>query len=225
MNFIKRKTAECASILYRFFIWPFVRCFIEIKTKSIMKPGSYIKGTRLSGRNLIGKDAFMKNCAMGYGSYVQSGCDLTDTDIGSYTSLGSNVKTIIGSHPTEKLVALHPAFNVTNAVGGFTYVKKDRFRDMPEHRTKIGSDVWLGDDVRIMGGVKIGDGAVVGTGALVIKDVPPFSVNVGVPAKTIKYRFSGSQIERLLSRKWWEKDEKWIRDNIESFGDIEDFLR
>ena len=70
----------------------------------------------------------------------------------------------------------------------------------------------------------IGDGAVVGTGALVTKDIPPYSINVGVPAKTIRYRLTEEQIKKLLAEKWWEKDEKWLRDNIERFGDIETFL-
>lgn len=96
---------------------------------------------------------------------------------------------------------------------------------MPEKRTRIGSDVWLGNDVRIMGGVTIGDGAVVGTGALVTKDVPPYSINVGIPAITVKYRFSEDQIKELLNSRWWDKDEAWIRSNIERFGDVEDFLK
>ena len=225
MGFIKRKAAEAASILYRFWIWPWVRAYKEIKTHSIMKQRSYIIKTGLQGRNYVGKDAFLKNCTLGYGSYVQNGCDITDADIGRYTSIGSGVKTIIGSHPTEKLVALHPAFNVTTDVAGFTYVRESRFQDMPSGRTQIGSDVWLGNDVRIMGGVKIGDGAVVGTGALVTKDVPPFSVNVGIPAKTIKYRFTEPQIEKLLADKWWERDEEWISSNIDRFSDVEEFLK
>ena len=224
MGLLKRKAAEAASILYRFWIWPWVRISTEIKTKSIMKQRSYMINTRFEGRNLVGKAAFLKNCTMGYGSYVQNGCDLTDTDIGRYTSIGSDVKSVIGSHPTEKLVSLHPAFNVTTDVAGFSYVKESRFRDMPAQRTRIGSDVWLGNDVRIMGGVGLGDGAVVGTGALVTKDIPPYSINVGVPAKTIRYRFTEDQIKKLLAEKWWEKDEKWLRDNIERFGDIETFL-
>ncbi|MBO5552095.1 MAG: CatB-related O-acetyltransferase [Lachnospiraceae bacterium] len=96
---------------------------------------------------------------------------------------------------------------------------------MPSGRTRIGSDVWLGNDVRIMGGVKIGDGAVVGTGALVTKDIPPYSINVGVPAKTIKYRFTEEQIEKLLTSKWWEKDEQWINSNIDRFSDVEVFFK
>ena len=225
MGFIARKLGEGASELYRFWIWPWIRAYKELTTRSIMRQRSYIPGTKLEGRNYIGKNAFIKNCTMGYGSYVQRGCDITDADIGKYTSIGSDVKTVIGSHPVKKHVALHPAFNVVSNALGFTYVDKDRFKDMPSCRTKIGSDVWLGNDVRIMGGVQIGDGAVVGAGALVTKDVPPYSVNAGVPAKTIRYRFSEEQIEKLLADKWWEKDESWIKANADRFSDVEDFLK
>lgn len=190
-----------------------------------MRQRSYIPGTKLEGRNYIGKSAFIKNCTVGFGSYAQSGCDLTDTDIGRYTSIGSDVKTVIGSHPTKKLVSLHPAFSSVSEVPGFTYVSGNRFGSNPAVRTKIGSDVWIGNDVLIMGGVKIGDGAVIGAGAIVTKDVPPYSVNVGVPAKTIKLRFSEEQIEKLLADKWWEKDEAWIRSNIERFSDVEEFIK
>lgn len=225
MGFVKRKLAEGASVLYRFFIWPFIRAGKELSTRSIMRQRSYIPGTRLEGRNLVGKNSVLKNCVMGFGSYVQQGCDITDADIGRYTSIGSDVKTVIGSHPTKKLVALHPAFNVSDEITGFTYVKESRFKDMPEKRTRIGSDVWLGNDVRIMGGVEIGDGAVVGTGALVTKDVPPYSINVGVPARIVKYRFTEDQIEGLLVSKWWDRDEEWIRSNIDRFGGVEEFLK
>ncbi len=224
MGFIGRKAEEAASILYRFWIWPWVRACREISTHSIMKQRSYIPGTSLEGRNFVGKEAVLRNCTLGYGSYVQSRCDLKDTDIGRYTSIGRNVETVIGSHPTRKNVAMHPAFNTPVTDIGFSYAGKKTYEDRPDKRTKIGSDVWIGNDVRIMGGVSIGDGAVVGAGALVTEDLPPYSVNMGVPAKTVRYRFTDEQIEKLLSDRWWEKDEAWIRSNIDSFADIEEFL-
>ena len=225
MGFIKRKLEESGSVLYRFWIWPWIRMYKELASKSIMKQRSYIPGTRLEGRNYVGREAVLRNCRLGYGSYVQNKCDLKDTDIGRYTSIGRNVETIIGSHPTEKLVALHPAFNNPDNTIGFSYTDRQTFKDMPEKRTVIGSDVWLGNDVRIMGGVNIGDGAVIGAGALVTRDVPPYTVNVGIPARAVKYRFSQEQIKKLLDDKWWEKDEGWIRANIDRFADIEEFLK
>lgn len=224
MGFLRRKAAETGSALYRFFIWPCIRTYKELATGSTMKQNSYIIRTTLEGRNYIGKDAFLKNCRLGYASYVQSGCDLTDTDIGRYTSIGSGVKTVIGSHPTEKKTALHPAFSMKDNITGLTYVKEDRYEGAQGVRTEIGPDVWLGNDVRIMGGVKIGPGAVVGAGAIVTKDLPAYSINVGIPAKTIKYRFTEEQIKKLLDVKWWEKDEQWIKAHIDDFEDVEKFL-
>ena len=72
----------------------------------------------------------------------------------------------------------------------------------------------------ILDGAKIGDGAVVGAGAVVKGTLPPYSINVGVPAKTVRYRFSEEEIKKLLELKWWEKDEKWIRSHIEDFSDV-----
>ena len=76
---------------------------------------------------------------------------------------------------------------------------------------EIGNDVWIGDNVFIKSGVKIGDGAVVGAGAVVTKDVPPYAVVVGVPARVIKYRFDEKTIAELLELKWWDLDAQIVK--------------
>ena len=225
MKIIKRKLIESLSMFYRFWVWPWIRAYIEISTKSIMKQGSYIKNTELEGYDFIGKRATLMNCTMGCYSVVQFGGDFTDTDIGRYSQLGPNINIIIGNHPTSKFVSINPAFYNPDAIFGYTFVKERKFVDTPDKRTVIGSDVWIGNNVNILGGVTIGDGAVIGAGALVINDIPPFSVNVGIPAKTIKYRFTEEQIEKLLADKWWEKDEEWIKANIDLFSDIEEYMK
>ena len=190
-----------------------------------MKQGSYIRKTKLQGRDFIGKNASLVNCTMGRYSVVQFGGDFTDTDIGRYSQLGPNISVIIGNHPTEKFVSINPAFYNPDAIFGYTFVKDRKYVDTPQKRTVIGSDVWIGNDVKIMGGVSIGDGAVIGAGAIVIKDIPPYSINVGIPAKTIKYRFTEEQIEKLLVDKWWLKDDAWILEHIDDFSDVEMYLR
>lgn len=72
--------------------------------------------------------------------------------------------------------------------------------------TIIGNDVWIGTNAIILKGVNVGTGAVIGAGTIVTKDVPPYSVVVGVPGKVIKYRFDSSTIDKLLSSKWWERN-------------------
>ena len=77
----------------------------------------------------------------------------------------------------------------------------------------IGNDVWIGFEAIILAGVKIGDGAIIGARALVTKDVPPYSIVGGVPAKEIRKRFSQDTIERLLSLKWWDWSKEKIKRN------------
>ncbi|MEG0277162.1 MAG: CatB-related O-acetyltransferase [Coprobacillus sp.] len=80
----------------------------------------------------------------------------------------------------------------------------------------IGNDVWIGYEAIIMSGVTIGDGAIIGTRAIVTKDVPPYTIVGGIPAKPIRKRFSDKTISTLLELKWWNWSSKKITDNIEA---------
>lgn len=91
-------------------------------------------------------------------------------------------------------------------------------------KTVIGNDVWVGKNASIMAGVKIGDGAVIGAGAVVTKDVPPYAIVGGIPAKVIKYRFNEEQIEELLKIKWWNWSDKQIAERFDDFLDIDEFI-
>ena len=80
--------------------------------------------------------------------------------------------------------------------------------------TVVGNDVWIGRESLIMPGVKIGDGAIIGTRAVVTKDVPPYTIVGGVPAKTIRKRFSDNDIDTLLKMKWWDLPVEQIQSHI-----------
>ena len=82
----------------------------------------------------------------------------------------------------------------------------------------IGNNVWIADNVMILSGVSVGDGAVLGAGSIVTKDVPPYSVAVGSPARVIKKRFSEEIIEQLLEIQWWDWPEDKIRRNQKFFS-------
>ena len=87
----------------------------------------------------------------------------------------------------------------------------------------VGNDVWIGANVIIPGGLRIGTGAIVAAGAVVVKDVPPYAVVGGNPAKIIRYRFSEEQIKSLLESEWWNWPLERIRQRVGDFSDIEKF--
>lgn len=90
----------------------------------------------------------------------------------------------------------------------------------------IGNDVWIGYDAIILSGVTIGDGAIIGARAVVTKDVPPYTIVGGVPAKTIRKRFDEKTIKSLLSLKWWDWPEERIAANIQRIqrGQISEYM-
>ena len=88
----------------------------------------------------------------------------------------------------------------------------------------IGNDVFIGANVTVLDGVKIGDGAVIGAGAVVTKDIPPYGIAVGVPARVVKYRFDDSVVRRLQQKEWWNGSAEDIKRVERYFWDIEQFL-
>lgn len=181
------------------------------------------------GGNRIFYKTTLLNTNLGYGTYIQHDSIIIDAKLGRFCSVGPNVKFIVGQHPTDTFVSTHPAFFSTNPVTGFTYCKEQKFPDYGQpvcqgkYQFCIGNDVWIGDGAVIMAGVTIGDGAVIAAASVVTKDVPPYAIVGGIPAKVIKYRFQEEIIRFLMDVKWWEKDLTWIEEHSDYFDDIKRF--
>jgi virginiamycin A acetyltransferase len=139
-------------------------------------------------------------------------------EVGRGCSLGTNIHIhIYGAHD-YLAVSTSPLMPLVNY--------KDFIPLLPKEDVQIGNDVWIGNDARILSGVKIGDGAVIGAMTVVAKDIPPYAVVVGNPARIIKYRFSESQIKSLLKIRWWDWPHQKINENAKLFfsHDIDKFI-
>lgn len=182
-----------------------------------------VSNCKFNRYNTIYKYARLRDSELGDFSYVARNSQIYNTKIGKYTCIGPNVNTGMGAHPSAEFVSSHPLFYSTlGQSSGLVIVEQNLFEEFP--RTVIGNDVWIGNNVSIKYGIKIGDGAIIGTGAIVTKDVEPYSIVGGVPAKTIKYRFRKEQIAFLKDFKWWDKDLEWIKTNKNLFQNIELFM-
>lgn len=134
-----------------------------------------------------------------------------NVEIGRYSSIAYGVNIGMFEHPVNWLSTSTRQY-MANHVGGSRPVALRRFDANP--RTYIGNDVWIGVGATLIDGVKVGDGAIVAAGAVVTKDVPPYAIVGGVPAKIIKYRFDEATISRLLALQWWKYD-------LADLGDID----
>lgn len=172
--------------------------------------------------------------SLGFGSYIGAHCAVS-AEVGRFTSIASRVTTISGRHPyTYPYVSTSPSFislNPHHLQNGSTFATRqmyDESNSIDKKRglaVRIGSDCWIGEGASIVGGVNIGDGAVVLAHAVVTKDVPPYAIVGGVPARVLKFRYDDDTIKFLMDLKWWNKGSEWLKQNWELFSDIEALKR
>jgi len=129
--------------------------------------------------------------------------------IGKFCSFAEGVTIYLGGNHHLDYVTTYP-FAVLRKVWG---IKKGDYNEVPPTKggVEIGSDVWVADNATILSGVKIGHGAVIANSAVVTKDVPPYAVVAGNPAKLVKMRFDDNTISKLLESQWWDLEESNLK--------------
>jgi len=178
-------------------------------------PEFQVIDSKLEGYNYLFGRGRLANSSLGLFTYVQYGANISNTNIGRFSSVGPNAIIAHGEHPTDYL-STHPLFfEVSYIMDLPSLTDKPNFNSHKE--VNIGSDVWIGANCYIKDGVTIGDGAIIGAGAIVTKDIPPYSIAVGMPARVIKKRFDEETIEKLIKLAWWNWDISKIIENKELF--------
>lgn len=187
----------------------------------LVHPTAQILNSTLQGRIHVGEGCVVKDCflmggelTIGRGTYLWGPntdihCMLNPVSIGNFCSIARNVSIQEYNHRMDRCSTYFFSHNVFGEG-----MLQDIDSRGPIH---IGNDVWIASHVVVGSGVTIGDGAVVGANSVIVRDVPPFAVVAGSPARVLRLRFDESLVERLLSLQWWTWDDARIRRNRDLF--------
>jgi len=188
-----------------------------------IQEGAVIIDSTLGSWTEVGRNSQILESEIGDYSYDDGHVSITYSIVGKFCSIASYVRINPGNHPFHRVTQHHMTYRLTK----FQLAEADdqAFFDWRRaHRCMIGHDVWLGHGAIILPGVQIGSGASVGAGAVVSKNVDPYQVVAGVPAKVIKSRFPKPVIERLLVSAWWDWDRETLKARLNDLNDIDVFL-
>ncbi len=205
---------------------PFSDPAVESKTpadKVLIDPSATVRCSQIGQWAHIGPRCSITESVLGDYTYTAGDVDIIYTDVGRFCSIASHVRINPGNHPMWRVTQHHMTYRRRQY--GFGEDDEAFFDWRRDHRCVIGHDVWIGHGATVMAGVRIGTGAVVGSGAVVTKDVEPYTIVVGVPARPVRKRFPDEAIAKLLKSEWWNWDRKTLEERFDDLLDLEAFVR
>jgi phosphonate metabolism protein (transferase hexapeptide repeat family) len=186
-------------------------------------PSAKVVASSLGVWTQVAHDVKFYQSTLGDYSYIMQHSQVMQTQIGKFCSIASFVRLNPGNHPLERPTSHHMTYRAKQY--GFSDSDDTEFFAWREaHPVHIGHDVWIGHNVTVLPGVTIGNGAAIGAGAIVTKDVAPYTVVAGVPAKPIKMRFDDATIDKLEAMRWWDWTRSELEERFADFRDMDRFL-
>lgn len=208
--------------------YSFVKIFKTITNKKIKIcfRAKVTKRSSFEGYNKIEHHSFFDG-EIGLGSYIGEYSSISGK-IGRFCSIGGHVTVLSTTHPINDFVSTCPSFYSIKKQNGLSFVKKNLFTEVKLVKDTpfpviIGNDVYIGYGVTLIAPITIGNGAVIAAGSIVTKNIEPYSVVGGNPARLIRYRFEAETINKLEAMNWWNNDIDWLKEKAPMFSNINDF--
>ena len=175
---------------------------------------SRVEYSHISSKAKVWGHCKVFHSSLGDYSYVGKHSSLVYAEVGKFCSIASGTLIGMGTHTLNQL-STSSVFTESKNGTGQKWVARTKVE--PFRKVKVGNDVWIGTRAMVMGGVTIGDGVVVGAGAVVTKDIPPYAIVGGVPARIIRYRLPERIVDEVLKHEWWNLPDEWLKENIQLF--------
>ena len=180
----------------------------KLGPQPLIDPTAAVRDSTFGAYCEVGARTKVTESRFGDYSYVVNDADIIYTTVGRFCSIAAHTRINPGNHPLDRVALSH--FTYRSSAYGLGADDAAFFDWRRSHRATLGNDVWIGHGAIVLPGVNIGNGAAIGAGAVVSKDIPPFAIAIGVPAKVLRFRFAPEIIAALERIAWWD----WPHDSL-----------
>jgi phosphonate metabolism protein (transferase hexapeptide repeat family) len=188
----------------------------KLAIEPLVHPTADLHDCRLGRYTEVDEGCRLSETVVGDYSYLMAHCMAWCAEIGKFSNIAASVRLNATHHPMDRATLHHFTYRASDYWEDATH-ESDFFAARRAKKVTIGHDTWLGHGSTVLPGVTVGDGAVVGAGAVVTRDVAPYTIVAGVPARTVRERFGRGTAERLMALAWWDWDHARLRDALEDF--------